>query len=95
VPDPADRAVNNPPNPRASWSATFTSSQIANAVICAGGPNIGTLEGVDVSNQSPAGVGHVISVRVIGSAATADVKAETLLRSCLGLRSTMVRLSPF
>lgn len=95
VPDPADRAVSNPPNPRASWSVTFTSAQIANAVICAGGPNIGVLQGVDVSNQSPPGVGHVISVKVIGSAATADVRAESLLRSCLGLRSTMVRLSPF
>jgi SpoIID/LytB domain protein len=95
VPDPADRAVTNPPNARASWSVTLTSAQIANAVICAGGPNIGTLQGVDVSNQSPAGVGHVISVKVIGSAATADVRAESLLRSCLGMRSTMVRLSPF
>ncbi|MDQ2951609.1 MAG: hypothetical protein M3R54_05045, partial [Chloroflexota bacterium] len=94
-PDPADRAVANPANPRASWSVTFSGAQIANAVVCAGGPNIGTLQGVDVSNQSPAGVGHVISVKVIGSAATADVRAETLLRTCLGLRSTMVRLAPF
>ncbi|HET7701095.1 MAG TPA: SpoIID/LytB domain-containing protein [Candidatus Limnocylindria bacterium] len=95
IPDPADRAVQSPPNPRASWSATFTGAEIASAVLCAGGPNIGTLQGIDVSNQSPRGVGHVISVRVIGSAATADVRADTLLRSCLGLRSTMVRLSPF
>ncbi|MDO8506723.1 MAG: SpoIID/LytB domain-containing protein [Candidatus Limnocylindria bacterium] len=95
VPDPGDRAVQSPPNPRASWTATFTGSQIATAVICAGGPNIGALQGLDVSNQSPPGVGHVISVRVIGSAATADVRAEDLLRTCLGLRSTMVRLAPF
>ena len=87
--------MTNPPNARASWSVTFTGAQIANAVVCAGGPNIGSLQGVDVSNQSPAGVGHVISVKVIGSAATADVRAETLLRTCLGLRSTMVRLAPF
>lgn len=95
VPDPADRLVQTPANPRASWTATFSGAQIANAVICAGGPNVGTLQGIDVTNQAPAGVGHPISVRVIGSAATADVKAESLLRSCLGLRSTMVRLSPF
>ena len=95
IPDPADRLVNNPANPRASWSVTFTGSQIANAVICAGGPNIGALQGVDVSNQSPPGSGHVISVKVIGTAATADVRAEDLLRTCLGLRSTMVRLAPF
>jgi peptidoglycan hydrolase-like amidase len=95
VPDPGDRAVQSPPNPRASWTATFTGSQIATAVICAGGPNIGTLQGIDVTNRSPAVVGHVISIRVIGSAATADVRAEDLLRTCLALRSTMVRLAPF
>ncbi len=94
VPDPGDRAVSSPANPRASWTATFTGSQIANAAICAGGPNIGTLQGVDVTNESPVGVGHVISIRFIGSVATADVKAEAI-QSCLGLRSTMLRLAPF
>jgi len=34
-------------------------------------------------------------VRLIGSAASADVRAETFLQTCLGLRSTMVRLAPF
>src|SRR6266850_4365432 len=95
VPDPGDRAVASPANPRASWTATFTGGQIVNAVICAGGPNIGILQGVDVTNQSPPGSGHVISVRLIGSAASADVRAETFLQTCLGLRSTMVRLAPF
>jgi peptidoglycan hydrolase-like amidase len=96
VSDPADRLVNAPANPRASWSATFSSAQIANAIICAGGPNIGVLQGVDVSNTSPAGVGHVISVRFIGTAANADIRAESL-RSCLPstVRSTMFRLAPF
>jgi len=64
-------------------------------VICAGGPNIGILQGVDVTNQSPPGSGHVISIRFIGTAASADVRAEAVLQSCLGLRSTMVRLAPF
>jgi stage II sporulation protein D len=95
VADPGDRAVSNPANPRASWTVTFSGSQIANAVLCAGGPNIGALQGVDVTNTSPVGVGHVISVRVFGSVASADVKAETFLQTCLGLRSTMVRLAPF
>ncbi len=94
VPDPGDRAVSSPANPRASWSVTFSGAQIANAAICAGGPNIGTLQGVDVTNQSPPGVGHVVSIRFIGSVATADVKAEGI-QACLGLRSTMLRLSPF
>jgi hypothetical protein len=94
-PDPADRLVQSPANPRASWSVTLTGAQIANAITCAGGPNIGALQSVDVSNQFPPGSGHVISIRFSGSVANADVNAETLLRTCLGLRSTMVRLAPF
>jgi peptidoglycan hydrolase-like amidase len=95
VPDPADRAVAAPANPRASWTVTFTSDQIRSAVLRCGGPDIGALQGVDVSNQVPPGVGHPISVRVFGSWANADLRADDFLRNCLGLRSTMVRLNPF
>jgi SpoIID/LytB domain protein len=95
VPDPADRAVAAPSNPRASWTVTFTSADMRSAVLRCGGPDIGVLQAVDVSNQVPAGTGHVISVRVIGTAASADLRADDLLRNCLGLRSTMVRLNPF
>jgi peptidoglycan hydrolase-like amidase len=94
VPDPADRAVKSPVNPRASWTVTFTSDQIRSAVMRCGGPDIGALQGVDLSNQAPPG-GHVISVRLFGSWANADLRADDLLRTCLGLRSTMVRLNPF
>src|SRR5438093_968515 len=94
VPDPADRLVSAPANPRASWSVTFNSSQIANAVICAGGPNIGVLQGVDVTNRFPVDVGHAVSIRFYGTAANADVRAESI-QSCLGLRSTMLKLAPF
>ncbi|MGH2471312.1 MAG: SpoIID/LytB domain-containing protein [Candidatus Limnocylindria bacterium] len=95
MPDPADRAVSAPANPRASWTVTFTSAEMRSAVMRCGGPDIGALQAVDVSNQVPPGVGHTISVRVIGTAATADLKADDFLRNCLGLRSTMVRLNPF
>jgi SpoIID/LytB domain protein len=95
VPDPADRMVAAPVNPRASWTVTFTSDQMRSAVLRCGGPDIGQLQAVDVSNQVPAGVGHPISVRVYGTAASADLRADDLLRNCLGLRSTMVRLNPF
>jgi SpoIID/LytB domain protein len=95
VADPADRAVRAPANPRASWTVSFTSSQIRSAVLRCGGPDIGVLQAVDVSNQVPAGSGHVISVKLFGTAATADMKADEFLRTCLGLRSTMVRLNPF
>ena len=92
--DPADRAVKSPPNPRASWTVTFTSDQIRSAVLRCGGPDIGPLQGVDVSNQAPPG-GHVISVKLFGAWANADLRADDFLRTCLGLRSTMVRLNPF
>ena len=94
VPDPADRTVTQPANPRASWQVTFTSDQIRSAVLRCGGPDIGVLQGVDVSNRVPVG-GHVISVRFFGTAANADLRSDDILRTCLGLRSTMVRLNPF
>ncbi|MEK7422473.1 MAG: hypothetical protein AAB131_01400, partial [Actinomycetota bacterium] len=93
LPDPADRAVSNPTNRHASWTATFTGSEIRQKLLTCNGIDIGVLQGVDVSNQSPPGVGHVISIRFIGTARTADVKAESFLRSCLGLKSTMLRLA--
>jgi stage II sporulation protein D len=94
IADPADRLVRSPVNPRASWTVTFTSEQIRSAVLRCGGPDIGSLQGVDLSNQVPIG-GHPISVKVFGSYANADLRADDFLRTCLGLRSTMVRLSPF
>ena len=96
VADPADLAVSVPyVNPRASWQATFTSDQIRGALINYRGIDIGTLLSVDVSNQVPAGVGHVVSIKFRGSAAALEVPADVFLRTYLGLRSTMVRLNPF
>jgi hypothetical protein len=34
-------------------------------------------------------------VRIVGSAGSVDLRAEQFLRTCLVLRSTMVRLQPF
>jgi len=95
VPDPADRAVNSPANPRASWTVTFTGSEIRNAVLRCNGVDIGTLQAVDLSNRSVPVVGHVISVRLIGSFNSVDLQGEQFLKTCLALRSTMVRLNPF
>ncbi|HUG05592.1 MAG TPA: SpoIID/LytB domain-containing protein [Candidatus Limnocylindria bacterium] len=94
-PDPADRAVTSPANPRASWSVTYTGPQIRDAVLRCNGVDIGALRSVDLSNRSVPVIGHVISVRIVGSAATVDLHGERFLRTCLALRSTMVRLSPF
>ena len=95
VPDPADRAVASPANPRAAWTVTFTGDQIRNAVLRCNGIDIGALQAVDLSNRSVPEVGHVISVRLIGSYNSVDLQAEQFLRTCLALRSTMVRLQPF
>ncbi|MGH2491139.1 MAG: SpoIID/LytB domain-containing protein, partial [Candidatus Limnocylindria bacterium] len=93
--DPADRAVTSPANPRASWTVTLTGAQIRDAVLRCNGVDIGTLQSVDLSNRSVPVIGHVISVRIVGSAGSVDLRAEAFLRTCLALRSTMVRLQPF
>ena len=96
VPDPADLRVSTPStNPRASWSVTFTGTQIQNAILRCNQVDIGSLQAVDVSNQSPANVGHVVSVRIFGSFANVDLRADQFLSGCLGLRSTLVRLAAF
>jgi SpoIID/LytB domain protein len=96
VPDPADLAVSVPtPNKHASWTVTFTSATIRQAILNYKGIDIGTLLSTDVSNQAPGNVGHVVSVKFIGTSASVEVPADTFLRTYLGLKSTMVRLSPF
>ena len=96
VPDPWDLAVSTPaPNRNASWTVSFTSDQIRSAVLSYRGIDIGTLLSVDLSNRQPAVVGHVTSVKIVGTAATLDLPADRLLRDHLFLRSTMVRLAPW
>jgi SpoIID/LytB domain protein len=96
VPDPADLLVQVPtPNKHANWTVTFSSDAIRAAILRYNGRDIGTLLSTDVSNQAPGNVGHVVSVRFSGSNATVDVPADVFLRTYLGLKSTMVRLSPF
>jgi SpoIID/LytB domain protein len=96
VADPADLLVQVPtPNKHASWTVTFSSAQIRSAIISYNGRDIGTLTSTDVSNQAPGNVGHVVSVRFTGTGGSVDVPADAFLRTYLGLKSTMVRLSPF
>ena len=96
VADPADLAVSTPaPNRNASWTRTFTSAEIRQAVLDYRGIDIGTLLSVDLSNRSPAIVGHAVSVKLVGTGATVDLPADRLLRDHLFLRSTMVRLAPW
>ena len=93
VADPADLALSKWSKP--GWTVSFTSDQIRSALQSYGRPDIGALVSVDLGNQAPAGVGHVVSVTFRGSAGTAEVPADVFLRTYLGMRSTMVRLSPF
>jgi hypothetical protein len=57
--------------------------------------DIGGLQAVDVSNQVPVNVGHVIGIRIYGSFGSVNLRAQDFLQGCLGLPSTMVRLAPF
>ncbi len=96
VADPADPVVSVPTaNKQAGWTATYTSAQIRSVLLGYRGLDIGTLTSVDLSNQAPNGLGHVVSIRFTGTAVSVEVPAEGFLRGQLGLKSTMVRLSPF
>ncbi len=92
--DPADLAAVGPngPNPHRSWVVSVGAAQIENAV-AASGQYVGSFVSIDLSNLGPGG--HVISVRVRGTAGSVELVADTFLRTRLGLKSTMVRTSPF
>ncbi len=94
VADPADLAAVGPngPNPHRSWVVSVGSAQIENAV-AASGAYIGSFLSMDLSNLGPGG--HVISVRVRGTAGIAEFVADSFLRTRLGLKSAMVRTAPF
>ena len=81
-------------NKHANWTIFFSSDQIRSALISYGRGDIGTLVSVDLSNQAPAG-GHVVSIVFRGTAGSTEVPADQFLRTSLGMKSTLVRLSPF
>jgi stage II sporulation protein D len=94
VPDPADLAVSVPErNRQAGWQVTFTSDEVRQAIIRYRGVDIGPLVSVDLSHRSPAEVGYVVSVKIVGQFLSLDLPADRLLRDHLFLKSTLVRLS--
>jgi SpoIID/LytB domain protein len=96
VADPWDLEVSTPAaNRNASWTVSFTSAQVRQAVLNYRGIDIGTLLSVDLSNRLPAVVGHVTTVVIVGTTGTYELNADRLLRDYLFLRSTMVRLAPW
>ncbi len=81
------------PNPQRSWVRVFTGFQIRQLVIAASGTDLGDFVAIDLSNRGPGG--HLISVRIRGTFGSVDLRADSFLRTTLGLKSTMVRLAPW
>ncbi len=95
VQDPADLAAYDPrgANPHRIWARTFTAEDVRFAVLAQAGVDIGAFVSIDLENR--AGGGHVIAVRVRGTAASVEVRGDEFLRTRLGLKSTLVRIAPF
>jgi SpoIID/LytB domain protein len=78
--------------PHGLWSRTFTAPEIRVQIYEEYGVDIGTYVSMEF-NESPGG--RPISVRVRGSIGAVDVKGDRFLRTILGLKSTLVRTTPF
>lgn len=95
VPDPAELAAYDTrgPNPEdALWSEYFSGAEIRAQIIEDYGVDIGRFVSL-AFNPSPAG--RPISVVVHGSNRSVDLNGEQFLRGTLGLRSTLVEMTPF
>lgn len=100
VDDPADLLAfdSRGPNPHTTWSVTFTGDQIRQAILrytanTPGNFEIGQFVRIDLSNTAPSG--RVIGVRITGTLRTVELNGESFLRSTLGLKSTLVKTSPW
>jgi SpoIID/LytB domain protein len=78
--------------PHTLWSTWFSGAEIRKQIIEDYGVDIGTFVSMEF-NESPGG--RPISVRVRGAAAAVDLKGDRFLRITLGLKSTLVRTTPF
>jgi peptidoglycan hydrolase-like amidase len=78
--------------PHGSWSAWFSGEAIRKEIIVDYGIDIGHFVSMDF-NMSPGE--RPISVRVRGTDASLDLKGDRFLRTTLGLKSTLVRTTPF
>jgi stage II sporulation protein D len=80
------------PMPHGLWSETFTAREIRVQIYEEYGVDIGAYVSMEF-NESPGG--RPISVRVRGTSGTVDVRGDRFLRTVLGLKSTLVRTTPF
>jgi stage II sporulation protein D len=78
--------------PHGSWSAWFSGEAIRKEIIVDYGVDIGHFVSMEF-NMSPGQ--RPISVRVRGTDSTVDLKGDRFLRTTLGLKSTLVRTTPF
>jgi len=78
--------------PHGLWSEWFSGEAIRREIIVDYGVDIGGFVSMQF-NLSPGG--RPISVRVRGTDADVDLKGDRFLRTTLGLKSTLVRTTPF
>ncbi|HUG05542.1 MAG TPA: SpoIID/LytB domain-containing protein [Candidatus Limnocylindria bacterium] len=78
--------------PHGLWSTHFSGEVIRREIIIDYGVDIGHFVSMQF-NMSPGG--RPISVRVQGSDTAVDLKGDRFLRTTLGLKSTLVRTTPF
>jgi SpoIID/LytB domain protein len=92
--DPAETAAYDKRGgmPHGLWSEWFSAREIRKQIIEDYGVDIGSLVSMEF-NESPGG--RPISVRVRGTGAVVDLKGDRFLRTTLGLKSTLVRTTPF
>lgn len=94
IDDPAETAAYDKRGamPHDLWSAWFSADLIRKEIIVDYGVDIGSFVSMEF-NESPGG--RPISVRVRGTGAVVDLKGDKFLRTTLGLKSTLVRTTPF
>jgi hypothetical protein len=78
--------------PHGLWSESFTGDEIRHEIIEDYDIDIGYYVWLEF-NESPGG--RPISVRVYGTLGSVDLKGDRFLRTTLGLKSTLVRTTPF
>lgn len=94
VQDPAEALARDVrgPNPYNTWTAHFSAAEIRERIRRDHGFDIGNYVSMEL-NLSPGG--RPVSVRVRGTDGWVDLKGDRFLRTTLGLKSTLVRTTPF
>jgi len=94
VADPAELAAYDKrgPMPHAQWSRSFSAATIREEIITDYGIDIGQFIALKFA-YSPGG--RPLSVKVVGSLGVADLAGDRFLRTTLGMKSSLVRTTPF